>query len=699
MKRKFIAVLSAFLITLASSAQEGDFIRYRVSKGETVSKIARENGISVTEIFKHNPEAKQGINEGAFLLLPNPNAQKKVTVATSNTTELPAQRVKFEGEKTHLVQPKETLYSITRKYDVSVQDLYRWNPTLEAEGLKADSLIVVGIGQGKKGQQQPTTVQTNQPSEENPLDVTAIDNSRHRIKSRLSASSPDTIKDINNIYYKFIDVEPQATLYSLAVLYNTSIQRLTELNPELKDGLKSGQKLKVPAYGFANKEETVTIKAPVVQKEGGNNYVEVKVSQGETIYSISKKYDVDFVKLLEMNPELKNGLRSGMIIKVPTTGETVRLPKEEEATMPVASVVLDTNFKNLEYTVDKQKRREIVMLLPFNLAKGSESLKQRVEKDAFLNMTLDFYAGVQMALEEVEEKGLPLTVKVYDSNETKNSSDVVAILKKENFSNTDAIIGPFFQANVDQATANLPNKEVVLVSPMSNERLKASSQLVQTMPSPDMLKATLLQYLIKQPNTKVTVIVDPKRTSTKQFMQNQFPSIKVISTTEIKDVDKTLISNTNNVFILDSGSIASGSELVRKLKAKTGSFEVQIASFDRGTIFNSDEIAIQDLIDLKYTYPSVTRETANSLEESEFQKQYIAKYNAMPNRFVMRGYDVTKDVILRIFQREGALSSIKYPTEEIENKFIYRQQPNGVIINSGVYLLQYTDDLSVKILN
>jgi hypothetical protein len=352
------------------------------------------------------------------------------------------------------------------------------------------------------------------------------------------------------------------------------------------------------------------------------------------------------------------------------------------------------SFVELSKSLNKNESKEIAFLLPFNIEKLGNTPEERLKSDAFLNMTLDFYSGVLLAVEQANKLGLPLRVNVYDSNESKENSSVETILKQNNFSNTDVIIGPFFKTNVDKAVQNLPNKDIIVVSPLSNERTNASSQLVQTMPYGDVLKRELLDYFIKQ-NTKITVIVDDKKTSTKRFMQRSYPNIKTISTGLLSDIDKTLVAGKRNVFILDSNSIESALLLTNKLKDRVSDFDIQIASFDKSDIFDYGEINIQTLVDLKYTFPSVTRESG-SASETAFASEYKNKNNIYPNRFATRGYDVAYDVILRLFQGKDFVSTLNYKTQEVENKFVYHKNAAGVIQNTGVYLLQYDENLTVK---
>ena len=72
------------------------------------------------------------------------------------------------------------------------------------------------------------------------------------------------------------------------------------------------------------------------------------------------------------------------------------------------------------------------------------------------------------------------------------------------------------------------------------------------------------------------------------------------------------------------------------------------------------------------------------------------KNGVFPNQYASRGFDVTFDVILRLFQEKDFEDTMKnIASEQSENKFIYRNM-NGGNYNAGVYILYYDEDLSIK---
>src|SRR5690606_27328105 len=110
---------------------------------------------------------------------------------------------------------------------------------------------------------------------------------------------------------------------------------------------------------------------------------------------------------------------------------------------------------DLTKTISKSSKKEIVLLLPFNVSNIESdttlSTQARLKRDGFLNMTLDFYSGALMAIDSAKRLGLNFNVKIFDSQETKSSSNVVSIIQNNNVDEADAVIGPFYPQYVEKA--------------------------------------------------------------------------------------------------------------------------------------------------------------------------------------------------------------------------------------------------------
>lgn len=138
------------VIVPALTTSNEPYIIHTVSAKETLYSLSKQYGISMEEICELNPELKTGnLKKGAKLKFPNTiktvdtndqiKAPKSVEIPTTNETTVAT------ADLIHKVQPKETLYRISKKYGVSVSELQRLNPTITS-GLPVGFDLVVKKG-------------------------------------------------------------------------------------------------------------------------------------------------------------------------------------------------------------------------------------------------------------------------------------------------------------------------------------------------------------------------------------------------------------------------------------------------------------------------------------------------------------------------------------------------------------------------
>jgi LysM repeat protein len=92
------------------------------------------------------------------------------------------EKVKINGELcySHVVLEKQTLFSISKAYNVSVDEIYRLNPSLKETGLKKNAIILIPIAQDKTSeapvQDNPIKVEQERQERQRQLDsLTAIE--------------------------------------------------------------------------------------------------------------------------------------------------------------------------------------------------------------------------------------------------------------------------------------------------------------------------------------------------------------------------------------------------------------------------------------------------------------------------------------------------------------------------------------------
>jgi LysM repeat protein len=87
------------------------FIIHRIDEKETLYGISKRYGVPITAILEQNPTADGGLASGQILKIPY----------------VPKAKAQQGGNRIHKVAPKETLFSISKLYDVSVDDIKAWN--------------------------------------------------------------------------------------------------------------------------------------------------------------------------------------------------------------------------------------------------------------------------------------------------------------------------------------------------------------------------------------------------------------------------------------------------------------------------------------------------------------------------------------------------------------------------------------------
>lgn len=327
----------------------------------------------------------------------------------------------------------------------------------------------------------------------------------------------------------------------------------------------------------------------------------------------------------------------------------------------------------------------------------------RLKKDAFLNMTLDFYAGALMAIDSAKTLGLNIDVKIYDSQESKMSSNVVNVVNSNNIKSADAVIGPFYQQYVEKVAEILNDNNVAVISPLSKEIGKSYSNLFQAMPPADFAKTAIFDFMISK-DGNIIVVSDPKRLTNKEFITRKYPGAKFVGLTEngaldVLSLKSLLVKDKMNYVVLDSERTGMILGTTNALLNEIANFQIQLAIIEPNETLDFEEISMKRLTILKMLYPSLTRDN-DSAQAAIFEKEFKAINKIFPSQFATRGFDVTFDTMLRLAQGKSfEVSASQDKTEQVESKFEYARKDSEGYINKGIYIMEYQEDLSVKQVN
>ena len=348
--------------------------------------------------------------------------------------------------------------------------------------------------------------------------------------------------------------------------------------------------------------------------------------------------------------------------------------------------------------------KKLALLLPFNLAKVQgdtvNTIADRLKKDKFLNMTLDFYSGALVAIDSAKQLGVTVDVSVFDSEETKNSSNVAKLIAEHHLENFSAVIGPFYQTNVEKTAELLSANQVAVISPLSKEMGKSYPNLFQTITSTSLLRSAIFDFM-RSKNGNVIAVVDKKKVSVKKYIiENQkdvrFATLDATGALNVVSLKALLVKNKINYVVMETANTSMIKATITALLSVQPMYNVQLVILEPNETLDTDEIEFANLLKLKLLYPSMTSEN-NSPEAVFFEKNYKLKNKVTPNAFATRGFDVTFDALMRLSQSNSfSESASTQVTEQVESKFDYFKNETGGFANKGLYLLYYDADLTVK---
>jgi hypothetical protein len=347
--------------------------------------------------------------------------------------------------------------------------------------------------------------------------------------------------------------------------------------------------------------------------------------------------------------------------------------------------------------------KKLALLFPFNIAKVQNdtvnTIADRLKKDKFLNMTLDFYSGALMAIDSAKQLGIKVDVSVFDSEETKNNSNVTKLNADNQLAIFGAVIGPFYQANVEKTAELLSVNQVAVISPLSKEVGKFYPNLVQTIISNSVLRSAIFDFM-RSKNGNIIAVVDKKKVSVKKYIQEnqkgvRFANLDPTGALNVLSLKSLLVKNKINYVVLETANTSMIKATMTALLSVQQWFNVQLVILEPNETLNTDEIEFADLVKLKLMYPSMTRE--NTLPQALlFEKNFKLINKVTPNAFAIRGFDVTFDALMRLSQPNGFFESTNQVTEQVESKFDYFKNETGGFANKGLYILYYDADLTVK---
>ncbi|MBD5356033.1 MAG: LysM peptidoglycan-binding domain-containing protein [Bacteroides sp.] len=246
-----------------------EYYYHEIKKGESLYGIAKQYGWDLNELVRLNPNTTSEMEKGARLYYP---IGKETVVAEPEETSI-EDSVSYEPIS-HVVKKGETVYSISRQYNIPLETIYASHPQAKY-GIKAGETIVI--------QQSPQTV---------------------------------------NGKYLFYVIKSGDTLYSLAKKYKTTIEDILKANPGVsQNNFRIGDTVRIAVN--SNSQRTHT---ELVEEERVASIDSYKVKKDDTWKSIAKNTGVTEEVLKNANEDVRSP-KKNEVINVPVI-ETVQVEKQ-----------------------------------------------------------------------------------------------------------------------------------------------------------------------------------------------------------------------------------------------------------------------------------------------------------------------------------------------------------------------------------
>ena len=612
---------------------------HTVQPKENPYAISKKYGISIDELYKLNPQVKEGkLNIGDVLVISKKNDEKP------KTTEKPVSSGSGNLSKI-VLQPKQTIYGITKQYHISETDLRKLNPELDSHLRIGDEVTLPSDNVKKYADKNAFNRNFTAPQEVKPAESVVV-------------STPvETPKADEGTYV----IQAKDNYYKITKNFGISQKDLFALNPGLEEkGLQPGDVIKVKKSGNvsdSNVKDTVSW-----QEDNKNTKQEVQVQEdeyqtytvqdGDTVFGILNKFGITLDQLIAFNPKITDGLRAGMVIKV----------------------------KKLEpaYVKKNNGALNVILMLPFGFEAGDSKYR---------SMAADFLTGAKLAIERSATGGQKLDVTVVDAG---SESSFKNSLTQINPNNTDLIIGPFFKSNVLDVLDYVKTKKIPVVAPFANSpELEKYNNLVIVETDEEILADKIAKEVAQAySDEKIYVVANQDKSYANYIKDNlakqlKNPNIIIVNSPDEIKLDNNMMTGQSApiMAVLASDNDSVGKDFAKKmieLSAETSG--VKSFSMYYNPIFESNEEALRKA---SLVYLMDRKINTDGSFEKEILASYKKQYCKTPSKYAVIGFDVVNDILSRENNKGELFKQITKSQTQLATKFEYVKSKGGAYVNTG----------------
>jgi LysM repeat protein/ABC-type branched-subunit amino acid transport system substrate-binding protein len=743
-----VAILIFINIFFAVSAQEdttprqvvingNTFIMHPVKGGETLYSIGKQYGVEVVLILNNNPQLLFGLKAGDILKIPV-TTQEQIS-PLDDAGRMPDRLL------VHEVKRRETLYSVSRQYGVTIDDILNFNP---------------GLGQLRRGDNIRIPQWDKKSVDFETADVT------------------ETVKPEFHLH----EVVAGETFFAISRKYGIPVQQLQEANPEVPV-LKPGIKLRIPGQSLVMEKEVQTVRP--VQEE----YMEHIIVSGETLFSLTRKYNVTAERLVELNPALDGSFKTGTVVRIPmapeivedegfmkyvvqkgetlfriaqfyrvTTdelitwnpfleyrniipGDTLKLIAGLMAEQPVTGEedlfrAAHSECDQLKYNRIEGQAVNVVMLLPllidnnnalntdqmldFNSGLTENSFSpdsvqiiksERGPQIKFQGNSEDFihfYEGALLAVDSLRERGVNVRLTVFDTEQ--KDSRIRQLIATDKLRNADLIIGPVYPNEQKEVAEYAMRNEIPMVSPLSatDDFSRVNPWFFQVNPHRDIINEITADYVASKyaksnfivlrtgnsvQDNELAMLVREKITRNNngagRFRNCDFQRDALSGLRNLLDPAQ------KNIIILTSTNEAEVSIGMSNIHTLAPGYDITVIGSNRFTQFesiNQEYFHDGQLEFLAPYWPDYKKDVTRS-----FVSKFRNYFKTEPNQYSMQGYDVTYFFAEAIsaFGRDFRNCVHTVIPQLVQGNYRFEKLPSGGYVNRGLSVISYTRDFRV----
>ncbi len=605
----------------------------------------------------------------------------------------------------HEVKKGETIYSISKAYGLTTDQLAKENPSISAGLREGQSLRI------------PASLVNSVPANQPPV-------------------RPETQRDEGKfIYHK---LEPGETVYNLSKTFNVSENDIIRSNPGIDiNKLPLGYEIAIPRKDFMNEKQNFA------QKDQQAYYH--KVTMGETMASIARKYGLSVRELRRANRDIRFP-QVGDYLMIPG----MKAPESKPLEVIVQDTVLPVTKEEVEYLEhpsgylpvrNLRGSYNVGVMLPFFLEenmKRSDIDSSRIirgkkvykvierPEDWIYPRSLGFvemYEGILLAADTLRSLGIDVKLHVFDI--ASDTAVVTRLIASGRLDNLDLIIGPVFSRNLALVASYAGSRGIPVVSPVqlsSSAVLNGNPLLFMANPTTEVAEKAIIKKAADYYNDNFVIIHSDSQSDSAEYARFKseivselasripyeeiklkdfvFYSRSLFGNDSINRLEHAFSAESPNVVIIASDDGPLMSESLTDVHALKRKFSINVFGYPGVRYLdNLDHKICFDLGLMVYSPFWIDYAKDNVMR---FNARFRQKFFTEPSEisYAWQGYDIVYYFLsgLSIHGKEFLVHPEIHNVELLHSEYDFRRRSvSDGFENNKLYLIRYSNNYDLEL--